>query len=163
MSLFLITGTAGVGKSAVCEQLKTNGYQAFDTDTDGLAKWQNIETSVIHPKSSVKEADRTPEFLNIHRWNVPRAEVEELRNNAVGNVIYLCGNMSNESELYDLFDDVVALYVDDETLKHRLATRTTGGWGKRPHELEHTLARHRTHYDAYRASGTTIIDATQPL
>lgn len=163
MSLFLVSGTAGTGKSQVCRVLKEKGYEAYDTDDDGLARWQHMQTGYIHPKSSVKPEQRTPEFLNEHSWNVPRQYVEELAHKASDKPIFLCGSLGNESELHDLFTRVFALYVDDETLKHRLATRTTNDWGKQPHELQQTLRHHHEAYKNYDSSNSVIVDATKPL
>ena len=163
MSLFLISGTAGTGKSQVCRVLKAKGYEAYDTDDDGLARWQHKQTGYIHPKSSVKAHQRTPEFITEHDWNVPRKHVEELAREAANKPIFLCGSLANEAELHDLFATVFALYVDDETLKHRLATRTTNDWGKQPHELQQTLEHHHEIYKEHEQRKDSIIDASRSL
>ena len=80
----------------------------------------------------------------------------------ISGAIFLCGSLGNEAELHDLFKAVFALYVDDKTLIHRLATRTTNDWGKQPHELEQTLKHHHKVYDKHRKLGDFIIDAAQP-
>jgi hypothetical protein len=77
--------------------------------------------------------------------------------------MFLRGSLGNEEELRDLFTKIYALYIDDETLTFRLATRTTNDWGKQPHELEQTLAHHQNAYKKYRQYGDEIIDATEPL
>lgn len=163
MALFLVGGTAGTGKSQVCFALKQRGYEAYDTDDDGLARWQHNQTGYIHPKSSVKPHQRTAEFLAEHSWSVPREHVEELARQASSKPIFICGSLANEDELHDLFEKVFALYVDDETLKHRLATRTTNDWGKQPHELQQTLEDHQKAYKNHEQKGDIIIDATKPL
>lgn len=145
------------------EELKARGYESYDIDNDGLAKWENIESGFIHPKSSVKAKDRTPEFLATHRWSVPHAEIKALRDGAVNTSVFVCGSLGNLGELHDLFDSIVALHVDSATLEHRLATRTSGDWGKQPHELASTLQKHQAAYDEYRAVGAVIIDSTRPL
>jgi dephospho-CoA kinase len=162
MALFLISGTAGTGKSQVCRALQEKGYEAYDTDDDGLARWQHNETRYIHPKSSVKPEMRTADFIASHSWNVPREHVQDLANKAADHPIFVCGSLGNESELRDLFGAVFALYVDDDTLTHRLATRTTNDWGKQPHELEQTLLHHHEIYDMHRKLGDFVIDASQP-
>ncbi len=163
MALVLITGTAGSGKSQVCRALKKRGYEAYDTDDDGLARWQHAETGYIHPKSSVKSHQRTAEFLAAHDWNVPREYVEGLAQKAKGSVIFLCGSLGNEDALRDVFDRVFALHVDEETLKHRLATRTTNDWGKHPHELKLTLQHHQYAYKKHKQRRDDVVDATKPL
>jgi adenylate kinase family enzyme len=163
MSLIFIGGTAGTGKSTVCRALKARGYDAYDVDSDGLAGWQNLQTGYMHPKSSIKSADRTPEFLQEHGWHVPINKVEELCHKSKGRLVFLVGDIRNEDELYDLFDGFLALYVDDDTLIHRLATRTDNDWGKQPHELKRSLERHHKIYDTYRVHGAVVIDATKPV
>ena len=163
MALFFITGSAGTGKSTVCQALKQIGHEAYDTDTDGLAKWTNLQTGYIHPKSSVKKADRTPEFLNTHGWHVSRQDIEQLSANANSQTTFLCGLVDNLDELIDLFDGIFALYIDKETLRHRLANRTDNDWGTQKHELQRTLAGHRTLYDEFRKLNAIIIDASKPI
>ena len=162
MSLFSIGGGAGTGKTTVCDILKARGYDAYDIDSAGFARWKNTETGYIHPKSSVKAEDRTPDFLKLHDWHVAREVVEQLRDKAIGHTVFLCGDIGYKSDFSDLFDGVFALQVDDETLEHRLATRTENDWGKQPHELLLSINANRSSYNAYRDIGATIVDATQP-
>lgn len=163
MSLFLIAGSAGSGKSTVCRVLKERGFEAYDTDEDGLAKWQHNQTGYVHPKSSVKKEQRTPAFLAEHSWNVPRQEVEELAVRAEHKPIFLCGAIGNQDALRDLFAGIFMLYVDNETLLHRLATRTNNDWGSQPHERELTLQHNQYVYEAHKRLGSIIIDASRPV
>jgi len=163
MALFWITGSAGTGKTTICKKLKEKGYVSYDIDDDGLARWTNLKSGYTHPKSSVSKEQRTAEFINTHGWFVPRSTAEEVATESEGKLGFLCGVLDNYNELLDLFDGIVALNTDDETLKLRLRTRTTGDWGKQEHELQHTLGRHRTVYDQYRDMGAKIIDATKPV
>lgn len=163
MSLIFITGIAGSGKSEVVKELKRRGYEAYDTDDDGFAKWQDHETGYIHPKSSVKKADRTEAFLKIHSWVVPRQELKKLWNRAKGNNLFLCGVASNETEIQDLFNIRFELVIDDKTLKQRLLTRTSNDWGKQPHELQHTLEVQSTLSKTLKNTDKIVIDATQSV
>jgi adenylate kinase family enzyme len=163
MSLFFVTGQAGTGKSAVCHELVRRGYQALDSDDDGLARWVNKETGYVHPKSSVKPEARTPEFLSAHDWKIPRESVEKLADQATHETVFLCGVGGNETEIRDLFKAMFALVIDDETMTHRLTTRTTNNWGKQAHELALTLGWQQPAREDYARYGHIIIDATQPL
>jgi adenylate kinase family enzyme len=163
MSLYFITGISGSGKSALANALKAGGYEAYDTDDDGFARWHNKKTGYIHPKSSVKKEDRTEDFLKDHSWIVPRSEVEELEERAKSKNIFLCGVASNEDEIRDLFKEVFELVIDEETLKNRLLTRTNNDWGKQPHEFQQTLERQQKAEILYRKFNPTLIDATQPV
>ena len=162
MALYLVSGSSGTGKSQICHALKEKGFEAYDTDDDGLARWQHNETRYIHPKSSIKPEMRTADFIDQHSWTVPRQYVEDLVQKAEDHSIFVCGSLGNVEELHDLFKAVFALYVDDKTLTERLTNRTTNDWGKQPHELEQTLRHHHAIYDKYRQLGDFVIDATQP-
>ncbi len=69
----------------------------------------------------------------------------------------------NELDVWLYFDLVVCLVIDDETLRHRLATQTTNEFGKHPGELEAALARNQDAETEYRKLGVTTVDATRPL
>jgi adenylate kinase family enzyme len=163
MPLFYITGIAGSGKSEICKQLKLRGYEAYDTDDDGLAKWHNNKSGYVHPKSSVKSEDRTKAFLKRHSWKVPRSEIESLADHAHDKSIFLCGVVGDEKEIRNLFKDVFALVIDDQTLKRRLLTRTNNDWGKQPHELKLVLKWQHDSLKSYRKFGYTRIDAAKPI
>jgi dephospho-CoA kinase len=163
MSLIFVTGISGSGKSAVWQELKARGYEAYDVDEDGMAKWHNNDTGYIHPKSSVKSHQRTPDFLAAHSWKVPRQEVEELAKQAKDKNIFLCGVVANEKEVWDLFGKVIALTVDEDTLKHRIQSRTNNDFGKSEHEFEQILGWQATVGEAYRKFGHVTLDATRPI
>lgn len=162
MPLFFITGASGSGKSELTLGLRARGYEAFDTDDDALARWQHTDTGYIHPKSSVKSHQRTEQFLQEHSWNIPREFVEDIALKAKDKPVFICGVAHNIDQLKDLFSTIFALVIDEQTLRHRLATRTNNDWGKQPHELEQSLAAQREAMETYRRLGYVTIDASQP-
>jgi hypothetical protein len=89
--------------------------------------------------------------------------VESLAATAGSGVAFLCGGVENEIDVRRYFDYLVCLVIDDETLRHRLATRPTNEFGKHPDQFEAALARNQEAKDRYRELGATIIDATRPL
>jgi uridine kinase len=162
MSLIFISGVAGSGKSMVLEELQSRGYSAYGTDEDGFAHWHNIKTGYVYPKSSIKTELRTPEFIQSNNWKLSRNMVEELALKSQGKTVFLCGVATNENELLDSFTKKFALIVDTTTLKHRIASRTTNDYGKKPHELEQVLEHQSKNKWRYEQAGYTLIDATQP-
>jgi thymidylate kinase len=56
---------------------------------------------------------------------------------------------------------VVALVIDVDTLKRRVANREDS-FGKLPEELERILRWHNNYEDSYRQFGALIVDATRP-
>jgi hypothetical protein len=156
--LTFVTGLSGTGKSAVCAALVDAGLRAFDTD-DGLACWR-------HRASGCVVADRpsggaTASFLADHDWVVPRSRAEAL--GTTPGRAWLCGGIGNDAELWDLFDEIVCLVVDEATLRHRLATRSTNDFGKAPDELAAILGWHATHGASYERCGARLVNATRPL
>jgi hypothetical protein len=66
-------------------------------------------------------------------------------------------------DVWQYFEHVACLVIDDETLRHRLATRTTNEFGKHPEELAAALKVNAAAEDQYRKREATILDATRPL
>jgi dephospho-CoA kinase len=159
MPLFLITGLPGSGKSTACAELKNRGIEAYDGDEDKLAKWYDNKTGLpIEDESRV----RNPEFLRTHSRDIARSVVEDLARQAKDKTIFLCADPENEAALRDLFTHVFALVVDEQTLRHRLATRTNNTWGKLPHEIAYSLALRDEWFASYKKFHYDVIDATQP-
>lgn len=75
---------------------------------------------------------------------------------------FLCGSVENEVDVRDLFDLVVCVVVDNETLRDRLLTRTTNAFGKHPEELAAALGCNDGEESTYRRLGATIIDGRRP-
>lgn len=160
MKTYLITGNSGTGKTTVADELRRRGFEVHDFD-DILARWRNDETGYVHPKSSVKAPQRTPDFLKNHSWVVPRDELVSAIKQCHEDNIFFAGLASNLSEIVDLFDKVFALDVSDSELKKRINERDNNDWGKSPEELKQTLSRQSALRKSYRDSGFTIIDASQ--
>jgi dephospho-CoA kinase len=159
MPLYLVTGLSGCGKSTVCAELKSRGYEAYDGDEDHLAEWYNNKT---RRAVYIDRKDRTPKFLQTHSRDILRPVVEKLAVKAKDKTVFLCGDPMNEDELRDLFEEVFALVADKQTIKHRLATRTNNQWGKEPYELEFTFSFHKKALEDAKKYNYVTIDATKP-
>lgn len=96
-----------------------------------------------------------------HAWHIDTNRVRDLAADVRGEIGFVAGTVENEADAWDLFDHVICLVIDDETLRHRLATRTANSFGKDPVELEMALAANRGASARYRNRGAAIIDATQ--
>lgn len=124
MPLIYITGISGSGKTTLRNELRRRGYQAFGTDEDQLAFYYDNQTGKPL-KQSVPAAIRTPEWRLKHTWKVARADVEKLQEKAKDEPVFLCGVVANDvTELWDLFETVIALTIDEETMRHRIMTWT---------------------------------------
>jgi thymidylate kinase len=163
MALYYVTGISGSGKSSVRDELRRRGYEAYGTDEDSLAYFYHNQTGE-RVKSHVAVEERTPEWRAQHTWKLPRAKAEELAKNSQGKKMFLCGVTANDAdELWDLFTKVFALFVDEETLKHRIKNRTENDFGKSEHEFQTILEWQQTAKEDYRKLGAALIDASRPL
>jgi dephospho-CoA kinase len=163
MSLIYVTGISGSGKSEVLKELKARGYEAYGTDEDGISAFNNNETGVVLENPPTEAEDRTPEWRAQYTWKMTRERVEKLAAQSEGKLVFLLGVAANENEVWDLFSGVVALVIDEETLKQRIAERTNNNFGKVPHELENILEWQSQAEENYKKFGVTMVDATKPI
>lgn len=93
---------------------------------------------------------------------IPEA-IEVLHEQSKDKPIFLCGTASNEDELWDLFDQVLFLDIDETTLQTRIVNRTGNDYGQTPHELELIMEKYRADRLKRDLPGVVTIDATLPL
>jgi shikimate kinase len=161
VGLVWITGNSGTGKSTVRVELARRGYRSFDTDEDGIAVWRSRATGEqVHDPG---DGNHPETWLRDHGWMINRARVQPLAMLARDQRVFLCGSVENEDEVADLFGAVVCLVLDEATLRARLATRTTNGFGKKPVEREAVLEWNKSMESTYRERGAIVVNANQPL
>ena len=145
---YLVEGVSGTGKSSVCEELQLRGYHAVDGDRE-LAYQGDPETG-----------EPTGGFTHEHHiWHVD--QVEALVANQDEAVTFFGGGSRNFSKFMDLFDGVLVLEVDCDTLNRRLDERPDDQWGGKPPERE-LIARLRQTKEDIPKNGI-IIEATAPV
>lgn len=161
MSLIYVTGIPGVGKSTIQRELKRLGYEAYDIDQPRFGGPTNLVTgeSVHLPPIDM----RSKEWFDRHEWRVSRDAVQSLKNESINTTIYLCGTTTTEHLIWDLFDKVLYLHVDEETLKQRLANRKDNDFGKSEDEMKIILPRYHEAEDALKHLDVTTIDARGTL
>ena len=159
MTLVWVTGSAGVGKSTACAQLKARHQLAVDADWEGYSHWVDRASGhiVADPPYPVPAG-----WLARFGWRIDREAVAVLARRARAETAFLFGSAENEADVWDLIDHVVCLVVDNPTLRQRLLTRTTNAFGKHPDELAAALARNDTAEGRYQRLNATIIDGTLP-
>lgn len=160
VALVWVTGNSGTGKSTMCELLRARGYVAFDADEDGFSGWIDRADgdAVADPPYPVPEG-----WLDRYGWAIDRKRVEALSEESRTRIAFVCGSAENEADVLDLFDLTVCLVIDEDTLRHRLATRTTNMFGRRPEELAAALDWNPRMRPIYEARGAVIIDASKPV
>ncbi|WP_337590405.1 AAA family ATPase [Kribbella soli] len=156
MRLVYLTGSSGVGKTAVGEELRRRGYAVYDVDADGLARWFENGTGVEVRMPSYRDDAWFAE-------NTYRLPVETVRRIAdAGGLAFICGTVGNDNEIWDLFDTVISLSVDAATLRRRLVGRR-GAFGSSGPELERVLAWH-AQVDADNSRyGALLVDANASI
>ena len=162
MPLVYVTGISGAGKSAVCHELNRRGHEAHDTDQEGNAVWVNRTTGEVTTQAGAADRSR-PGWLREQEWRVVPSKVQALARRADSRLVFLCGSTANEDEVWHLFSRVVYLAIDEQTLRERLASRTSNDFGKAPDELSAILAWHEVGETDYRRWGAVVVDATRPL
>jgi hypothetical protein len=137
------------------------GYEAHDTDEDGIARFVNKITGAVVGR--VDASRRTIEFTQANDWMVDPERVRLLAQRAEDRFVFLCGSVANEIEVWDLFSKVILLSIDEVTMRERVAKRTTSDFGKHAHELSLMLGWIKSVDDDYMRYGAIVIDATRPL
>ena len=161
MPLVYVTGVSGAGKSAVCDELCRRGYDAHDIDRDGIAVWVDRASGEVTPTAAA--AERSDRWLEEREWRMVPARVEALAARGRDQLVFLCGSAANEPDLWPLFSTSIYLEVDDDTLRHRLTTRTSNDFGKVPGEFDAILAWNQILPELHRESGSEFVDSTRPL
>lgn len=156
MPAYLISGSAGSGKSTVCKTLAELGYTAYDTDSyPGFTRLENMSGEPApFPEGTID--------WDLYRWNWSKDMfLSKLDEN---DTVFFCGVSSNQSDYYAYFDKIFVLTLDDETLRHRLLTRTEKDYGKDPKQLEDEIAYRKTRESDLLAQPNAVaIDSTKPL
>jgi shikimate kinase len=162
MPLIYLTGPTAAGKSTIRAELRNRGYEAHDTDEDGISLHYNRQTGEVidYPKDP---NDRTPKWHAEHAFNMAPERIEQLARQAKNQTIFLCGVAANDIELSRYFTKIICLVIDQETMKHRVATRTTNNFGKQPDELEKIMGWYQPVLDKYAKAGAVMVDAAQPI
>ena len=161
MSLIYITGPPGVGKTTIQKELESRGYEAYDIDQPRFGGPVNLNTG---ESTTVPPIDkRTPEWFEEHEWRVLRSAIEALKQEAIDRMIYLCGTATTENLVWDLFDKILYLQVDEATLRSRLADREGNDFGKTEAELHLILERYRTGQQRLRRPNVVSVDAASSL
>ncbi|WP_132297231.1 AAA family ATPase [Kribbella sp. VKM Ac-2568] len=145
---YLVEGGSGTGKSSVFRELRRRGYKAIDGDNE-LAYQGDPETGKRTEGVSSHEH---------HIWDVDR--VREIAASKADEIAVFCGGSRNFNKFLDIFDKVIVLDVDTETLKQRLAGRTADDWGGNEAEKEKILRLHATKEGIPKGM---VIDTARPL
>jgi dephospho-CoA kinase len=139
LTVVLVTGMSGTGKSAALEELGRRGHRVVDTDYGG---WVEEEPG----------AERL--------WREDR--IEALLEHD-GSTLFVSGCVANQGKFYPRFDAVVLLSAPTEVIVERVAGRDSNSFGKTAEERDIILADLASVEPQLRAGATAEIDTRTPL
>lgn len=164
MSLIFITGISTSGKSTIATELQNRGYEAYDTEHNGMSAWFNKETGERTAEFG-EMPERSKEWLDKHEWLISTERVAELAKKAQqgDKSIFLCGGSANEPEVRAMCSIVVWLKTDEQTIRKRVNNPRDHDYGTRPHELIRAIKANEEKEAEYREYGASMVDATEPI
>lgn len=159
VSLILVSGLSGAGKSMVYRELLARGVEAHGFDEDRFGEW--FDRFSGEPTNFPTR--RGPNDTDHLEFRVHRDKIADLAHRSRGRVVFLCGGAGHEFKFWELLDLVIYLSVDDDTLRQRLTARTDNGYGQTPDELASILEANATFEPMYREHGAVVVDASGPI
>ncbi len=123
-----VGGMSGTGKSTVAGELKRRGLNTIDIDhVSGLCSWVDKDTREKVESSNIESVDDG--FMEQHDYECDIKMLSEMVNQT-DDLVFVFGNVGDNSSLLPLFDRVFLLQCLPETLLERLKTRDTNSFGK---------------------------------
>lgn len=161
MPLIYVTGSSRAGKSTIRKELQKLGHEAHDTDEDGFSGWVNRQTKVAvkFPPDSIRPRG----WLQEHNYILSAEKVTELVGKAKDKKIFLCGIPANDKDFFEVFDKIIFLEIDKETMLHRIKNRENNSFGQSDDSLALILKWFDAIRERYEKAGAIFIDATQPV
>jgi dephospho-CoA kinase len=145
VTVVLVTGMSGTGKSAALAGLARRGHRVVDTDYGGYSE------QVPSPDPGGSE----------QLWREDR--IEELLDGHDDGVLFISGCVSNQGKFYPRFDAVVLLRAPADVILERVGCRESNVFGKRDAERKRILDDLANVEPLLRAGATAEIDARTPL
>jgi dephospho-CoA kinase len=145
MTMILVTGMSGTGKSTALVELARRGHRVVDTD---YGDW-----SVDVPAG----ADAAVEQL----WREDR--IEALLAEHSDGALFVSGCVANQVKFYPQFDAIVLLSAPVGVVLQRVASRRTNNFGKADAERARIVDDLRTIEPLLRAGATAEIDTRKPV
>lgn len=116
----LITGVSGTGKSTICKRLKSLGYEATDIENmSGMFEMFHKGTKNVFEGYD----NANPEHIKNAEWLCDVGKLKTLLNSQKSDVAFYSGVASNMNDIFPLFDKVIVLQPDSQTLNERLKSR----------------------------------------
>jgi shikimate kinase len=144
MTVVLVTGMSGTGKSTVLAELSRRGHRVVDTDEGG---WSEEVPAADGGMEQLWREDRIEALLDEHR----------------DGTLFLSGCVANQGRFYPRFAAVVLLSLPAEVLLDRIASRQTNDFGKAGDERARILGDLRKVEPLLRRTATAELDTRRPV
>lgn len=124
VTVILVTGMSGTGKSTALSQLEQRGYRVVDTDFGG---W-------------IEDVHR-PDGVGVEpQWREGRIDALIADHERSGEPLFIAGTVRNQGKFSTRFDEVVLLSAPLTVLLDRIAHRNNNPFGKTADERERIVA-----------------------
>ena len=144
MTVVLVTGMSGTGKSTLLAELSRRGHRVVDTDDGG---WSEEVPAAGGGREQLWREERIKELLDQHR----------------DGTLFLSGCVANQGAFYPRFAAVVLLSAPADVLLQRIGSRTTNQFGKTDEERDRILGDLRAVEPLLRRTATAEIDTRRPV
>jgi dephospho-CoA kinase len=145
VTVVLVTGISGTGKSAALAELARRGRRVVDTDSGGYS--EEVPSCEEGGWEQLWREDRIAALLDRHDEGV----------------LFLSGCVANQGRFYPRFAAVVLLSAPVDVILERLAARDTNTFGKSERERRRILHDLAAYEPRLRAGATAEIDTRAPL
>lgn len=162
MPLIFVTGTSTSGKSTIVNELIKLGYEAHDTEREGISAWYNKKTGARVAEFN-NIPDRTKEWYESHDWIISVDKVKHFAGKAKSKTIFICGNAANELDVQTYCSKVIWLKIDEKSIRRRFKIPREHDWGKVEYEIDMAINYNKKAEPKYRKSGAILIDSTEPI
>jgi dephospho-CoA kinase len=145
VTVVLVTGMSGTGKSAALAELARRGHLVVDTDYGAYS--EQVPYSDAGESQQLWREDRIEALLDEHDEGV----------------LFISGCVSNQATFYPRFDAIVLLSAPATVILERVASRESNLFGKRDTDRDRILRDLANIEPLLRARATAEIDTRAPL
>ncbi|WP_410661130.1 AAA family ATPase [Amycolatopsis sp. lyj-112] len=146
MTVILVTGMSGTGKSTTLEALALKGFHTVDTDIGDWIADLPLPGGGTEPQ-----------------WRPDRIDALITEHERSPETLFIAGTVWNQQDFYSRFDHIVLLSAPIDVVLERIAARDTNPFGKAPEERERIIADTAEIEPLLRESATVEIDTRGPL
>lgn len=152
MPKVLITGSSGVGKSTIIDNLHGRGYVAYDTDDiPGATSLIHIPTGqpIDWPKHGPMD------WRNTYAWNWQEPVFSNLLKSS--ETVFIGAVVGNWRNYINEFDHIIVLGISPDEQRHRLLKRTTHKHGNDIAEINQRVERQIRARQPYLDAGAKLL------